>query len=269
MDQQLTEVALSEEARRLYMNYALSVITARAIPDVRDGLKPVQRRILYAMDHELRVGPESRPAKCARIVGDVIGKYHPHGDSAVYEALVRLAQSWVLRAPLVEGQGNFGNQDGDPAAAYRYTEAKLQPLAMELLTELGQQTVPFKPTFDADRTEPHVLPARFPNLLVNGSQGIAVGLATSIPPHNLGEVTEACIALVDDPDLTVAKLLRWIKGPDFPTAASWSAAGASCVRSTRPGVGRSSSERSGSSSPTKGRSTSSSPRSRTPSRSAR
>jgi DNA gyrase subunit A len=185
MDPQIFEVSLSEEAQRLYMNYALSVITSRAIPDVRDGLKPVQRRILYAMRHELRVGPDGKPAKCARIVGDVIGKYHPHGDVAVYDALVRLAQDWVLRGPLVLGQGNFGSQDGDPPAAYRYTEAKLSPLAVELLAELDRKTVPLRPTFDAERTEPAVLPARYPNLLVNGAQGIAVGMATSIPPHNL------------------------------------------------------------------------------------
>ncbi len=217
MDPHILEVSLSEEARRLYMNYALSVITSRAIPDVRDGLKPVQRRILYAMHHELRVNPDGKPAKCARIVGDVIGKYHPHGDGAVYDALVRMAQDWVMRAPLVVGQGNFGSQDGDPPAAYRYTEAKLAPLAVELLAELKQKTVPFRPTFDAERAEPQVLPARYPNLLVNGAQGIAVGLATSIPPHNLTEVVDACIALVDDPALTTARLQRFIKGPDFPT----------------------------------------------------
>jgi len=217
MDPQIFEVSLSAEAQRLYMNYALSVITARAIPDIRDGLKPVQRRILYAMDHELRVGPDGKPAKCARIVGDVIGKYHPHGDVAVYDALVRLAQDWVMRAPLVQGQGNFGSQDGDPPAAYRYTEAKLAPLAVELLHELKQKTVPLRPTFDAERSEPSVLPARFPNLLVNGAQGIAVGLATSIPPHNLGEVVDAAIALVDDRELSVAQIMKRIKGPDFPT----------------------------------------------------
>jgi DNA gyrase subunit A len=217
MDPQISEVSLSEEARRLYMNYALSVITARAIPDIRDGLKPVQRRILYAMDHELRVGPDGKPAKSARIVGDVIGKYHPHGDVAVYDALVRLAQDWVMRAPLVQGQGNFGSQDGDPPAAYRYTEAKLAPLAVELLAELKQKTVPMRPTFDAERSEPGVLPARYPNLLVNGAQGIAVGLATSIPPHNLGEVVDAAIALVDDRSLSVAQIMKRLKGPDFPT----------------------------------------------------
>jgi len=213
----ISEVTLSAEAQRLYMNYALSVITSRAIPDVRDGLKPVQRRILYAMQRELNVGPDGKPAKCARIVGDVIGKYHPHGDTAVYDALVRMAQPWVMRAPLVLGQGNFGSIDGDAPAAYRYTEAKLTAVAVELLAELGKKTVRFRPTFDAERVEPVVLPARFPNLLVNGASGIAVGMATSIPPHNLGEVIDACCALIDDRDLTVAKLMKHVRGPDFPS----------------------------------------------------
>jgi DNA gyrase subunit A len=217
MDPQIQDVALSSETQRLYLNYALSVITSRALPDVRDGLKPVQRRILYAMHHELHLRPDGKPAKCARIVGDVIGKYHPHGDTAVYDALVRLAQDWVMRAPLVHGQGNFGSQDGDAAAAYRYTEAKLQKIAMELLSELSQQTVLYRPTFDNERNEPIVLPARFPNLLVNGAQGIAVGMATSIPPHNLGEVIDACEMLIDNRKTTVAKLLAKVKGPDFPT----------------------------------------------------
>ncbi|MBK6684498.1 MAG: DNA topoisomerase IV subunit A [Deltaproteobacteria bacterium] len=217
MSGEIGEVALSVEAQRLYMNYALSVISARALPDVRDGLKPVQRRILFTMHQELRVGPDSKPVKCARIVGDVIGKYHPHGDVAVYDALVRLAQSWVLRNPLIQGQGNFGSIDGDGAAAYRYTEARLEALAMELLVELPKKTVNYRPNFDGTRSEPVVLPARFPNLLVNGSQGIAVGMATSIPPHNLGEVIDACEALIDDENISVAKLLQKMKGPDFPT----------------------------------------------------
>lgn len=213
----IPEVALSTEAQRMYLNYALSVIQARALPDVRDGLKPVQRRILYTMQHELRLSPESKPVKCARIVGDTMGKYHPHGDSAIYEALVRMAQDWVLRAPLVRGQGNFGSLDGDAPASFRYTEAKLEPLAMELLREIGQKTVDFRPNFDAVRSEPIVLPARFPNLLVNGAQGIAVGMATSIPPHNLGEVIDALKLLIDEPDATVARLMSKLKGPDFPT----------------------------------------------------
>jgi len=210
-------VPLLEETQRRYLNYALSVITARALPDVRDGLKPVQRRILYTMEHDQHVTPDAKFKKCAAIVGDVMGKYHPHGDSAIYEAMVRLAQTWSLRAPLVEGQGNFGSLDGDGAAAYRYTEAKLQPLAMELLGELKSQTVPYRPNYDGTKSEPIVLPARFPQLLVNGCTGIAVGMATSIPPHNLQEVTDACVALIDDPKLEVKDLQRHVKGPDFPT----------------------------------------------------
>ncbi|MEJ7730258.1 MAG: DNA gyrase subunit A [Polyangiaceae bacterium] len=168
------------------------MITSRALPDVRDGLKPVQRRILYAMHHDLRLGGDAKPKKSARVVGDVLGKYHPHGDTSVYDAMVRLAQPWVLRAPLVYGHGNFGSIDGDSAAASRYTEARLMPIASELLDELGKQTVDWRPNYDGTQSEPIVLPARFPNLLVNGSQGIAVGMATSIPPHNLGEVIDAC-----------------------------------------------------------------------------
>ena len=213
----IPQVDLSDEAQRLYLNYAFSVIMGRALPDVRDGLKPVQRRILYAMYNDLRVMPDGKPAKCARIVGDVIGKYHPHGDSAVYEALVRQAQDWVMRATLVEGQGNFGSIDGDSPAAYRYTEAKLSKIATELLSELGKKTTGFRPTFDGTRFEPVVLPARFPNLLVNGAQGIAVGMATSIPPHNLGEVVDALVMLIDDPEATIPALMKKVKGPDFPT----------------------------------------------------
>ncbi|MCR9165106.1 MAG: DNA topoisomerase IV subunit A [Nannocystaceae bacterium] len=211
---------LAEEARKKYLNYALSVITARAIPDVRDGLKPVARRILYTMFHELRLRHDARHRKSAKVVGDVIGKYHPHGDTAVYDAMVRLAQDFVMRAPLVDGQGNFGSIDGDRAAAYRYTEARLTEIADQLLTELPKDTVVHKDTFDGTGTEPVVLPARFPQLLVNGGTGIAVGMATSIPPHNLGEVVKACIALIDDPDLSVRKLLRHVKGPDFPTGGT-------------------------------------------------
>ncbi|MEL7368518.1 MAG: DNA topoisomerase (ATP-hydrolyzing) [Myxococcota bacterium] len=199
------------------MNYALSVIMSRALPDVRDGLKPVQRRILFCMHRDLHLSPDSRFAKCARIVGDVIGKFHPHGDQAVYSALVRMAQGWTMRVPLVEGQGNFGSQDGDPPAAYRYTEARLNKIAPELLSELGAKTVAFRPTFDGQRSEPIVLPARFPNLLVNGAHGIAVGMATSIPPHNLGEVCDGLVAMIDDPKITLARILQKIKGPDFPT----------------------------------------------------
>ncbi len=217
MTSSIVEAPLSEEAQRLYMNYALSVITSRALPDVRDGLKPVQRRILFVMHDALRVGPDAKPAKCARIVGEVIGKFHPHGDGAVYDALVRLAQPWVMRAPLVDGQGNFGSLDGDPPAAYRYTEARLGRIAPALLDEIGDDTVDFRPTFDGQNQEPLVLPARFPNLLVNGAQGIAVGMATSIPPHNLRETLDACRLLIQDRDAPLSRVMTKLKGPDFPT----------------------------------------------------
>jgi DNA gyrase subunit A len=209
---------LAEQARRKYLNYALSVITARAIPDVRDGLKPVARRILYTMFADLHLTHEQRHRKSAKVVGDVIGKYHPHGDSAVYDAMVRLAQDFAMRMPLVDGHGNFGSIDGDSAAAYRYTEARLSKIASELLIELRSHTVDFKPTYDGTGREPIVLPARFPQLLVNGGTGIAVGMATNIPPHDLGEVVKACIQLIDDPEASTRKLMKHVKGPDFPTA---------------------------------------------------
>jgi DNA gyrase subunit A len=212
------DASLADEAQRRYLHYALSVITSRALPDVRDGLKPVQRRILYTMQHDLHLRWDAKYRKCAAIVGDVMGKYHPHGDSAIYDALARMAQGFTLRAPLVDGRGNFGSPDGDSPAAMRYTEAKLHKLASELLAELGQKTVAFRPNYDGTRFEPVVLPARFPNLLVNGVQGIAVGMATSIPPHNLGEVIDACVAAIDEPEIDVKGLLKHIKGPDFPTA---------------------------------------------------
>ncbi len=211
------DVPLLDETRRRYLNYALSVITSRALPDVRDGLKPVQRRILYTMAVDQHVTPDAKYKKSAAIIGDVMGKYHPHGDSAIYEAMVRMAQDWNLRAPLVDGQGNFGSIDGDSAAAHRYTEARLKPLAMELLEELKARTVPFRPNYDGTKSEPIVLPARFPQLLVNGCTGIAVGMATSIPPHNLREVSDALIALIDDGKLETKDLVKHIKGPDFPT----------------------------------------------------
>ncbi|MBW2459356.1 MAG: hypothetical protein JRI68_32990 [Deltaproteobacteria bacterium] len=214
----IPDTSLAYEAERRYLNYALSVITSRALPDVRDGLKPVQRRILYAMYNDLSLRPEGRYRKSAAVVGEVMGKYHPHGDVALYEAMVRMAQDFVLRGPLIDGQGNFGSPDGDSAAAMRYTEAKLRPLAIELLSELKQQTVATRPNYDGTRHEPVVLPARFPNLLVNGSYGIAVGMATSIPPHNLSEVIDACLYIIDEErELTLAKILKRIKGPDFPT----------------------------------------------------
>jgi DNA gyrase subunit A len=214
---QFVDASLAEETRRRYLSYALSVITSRALPDARDGLKPVQRRILYTMLKDLHLRPDGRYAKSARVVGDVMGKYHPHGDTAIYDALARMAQDFTMRARLVDGRGNFGSPDGDSPAAMRYTECKLAPIALELLEEIGQGTVAFRPTYDGQLFEPVVLPARFPNLLVNGSQGIAVGMATSIPPHNLGEVVDACVALIDDPALPITKLLKHIKGPDFPT----------------------------------------------------
>ena len=209
-------ISLSDEARRRYLNYALSVVTARALPDVRDGLKPVQRRILYAMHRDFRLTHEARYRKSATVVGRVIGSYHPHGDQAVYEAMVRMAQPFSLRVPLVDGHGNFGSIDGDPAAAYRYTEVRLQRPAGAMLEELGQDTVPKRANFDGTLEEPEVLPAQFPNLLVNGSSGIAVGMATNIPPHNLREVVNASLRLIGNRELPTAKLMTTIKGPDFP-----------------------------------------------------
>jgi DNA gyrase subunit A len=209
-------VSIGDETRRRYLNYAMSVIMSRALPDVRDGLKPVQRRILYVMYHELRLNSEAKFIKCARIVGETIGKFHPHGDQAVYDALVRLAQDFTYRAPLVNGQGNFGNLMGLPPAAPRYTEAKLTPIAERLMGELRYDVVEMRPTYDASRQEPVVLPAQFPNLLVNGTQGIAVGMATNIPPHNLGEVIKACSTLIGNRETSVAQLMRSFKGPDFP-----------------------------------------------------
>lgn len=209
-------VELSQETRRRYLNYALSVITSRALPDVRDGLKPVQRRILYVMYHDLHLSAGAKPRKCAKICGDTTGNYHPHGEAAVYEALVRLAQDFTLREPLVDGQGNFGSVLGLPQAAARYTEARLTAVADLLMEELRYQTVEMRPNYDASRDEPVVLPSRFPHLLVNGTSGIAVGMATNIPPHNLAEVVKACNHLIDHPDATVAQLMKYVKGPDFP-----------------------------------------------------
>ncbi len=209
-------VALHEAAQARYLNYALSVITSRALPDVRDGLKPVQRRILYTMWQQ-NLTADAKHRKCAKVVGDVMGNYHPHGDSALYETLVRMAQSFSLRYPLVDGSGNFGSLDGDPAAAMRYTECRLARISDEILREIDQATVAFRPNYDGTRTEPVVLPARIPNLLINGATGIAVGMATNIPPHNLGEVCTALTRLLDNQDLTAVQLCRFVKGPDFPT----------------------------------------------------
>ena len=210
---------LEEEMRSAYLDYAMSVIVGRALPDVRDGLKPVHRRVLYVMN-ELGLQPNRKHVKSAQIVGEVMGKFHPHGDASIYDTLVRLAQDFSMRYPLVDGHGNFGNIDGYGAAAMRYTEARLDRLATEMLRDLDADTVDFVPTYDGSRQEPVVLPARFPNLLVNGSSGIAVGMATNIPPHNLREVIGATIAYIDDPAIDVDGLMRYIKGPDFPTAGT-------------------------------------------------
>ena len=216
MAESILTVSIADEVRTRFLRYMVSVVKGRALPDVRDGLKPVQRRILYSMYQDSNLTFDRRPSKCAKIVGDVMGNYHPHGDNALYEALVRMAQEWVLRVPLIHGEGNFGSVDGDPPAAYRYTEAKLSKAAELLLTELDQETVDTVANYSGTKREPVVLPAQYPNLLVNGTSGIAVGLATNIPPHNLGEVVRACILLIDQPDATTAQLLEKVKGPDFP-----------------------------------------------------
>jgi DNA gyrase subunit A len=209
-------VSITDELKRSYLDYAMSVIVARALPDARDGLKPVHRRILYSM-HENGYEWNKAYRKSARVVGDVIGKYHPHGDQSIYDALVRMAQEFSMRLPLVDGQGNFGSVDGDPPAAMRYTEVRLAKVANSLLEDLDKETVDFQENYDNTEREPTVLPARFPNLLANGAGGIAVGMATNIPPHNLGEVIDACVALIDKPELTVEDLLEIVPGPDFPT----------------------------------------------------
>ena len=211
-------VDINNEMKKCYIDYAMSVIVGRALPDVRDGLKPVHRRILYSMQ-ELGLEPQKGYRKCARIVGEVLGKYHPHGDSSVYDALVRMAQDFSLRYMLVDGHGNFGSVDGDSAAAMRYTEAKMNKIAVEMLRDIRKETVDFMPNFDGEEKEPVVLPSRYPNLLVNGSSGIAVGMATNIPPHNLGEIIDGTIMLIDNPETTVLELMTAIKGPDFPTGA--------------------------------------------------
>src|ERR1022692_4652249 len=210
-------VNIEDEMRKSYLDYSMSVIIGRALPDVRDGLKPVHRRILYTMQ-QMGLQPNKATRKCARIVGDVMGKYHPHGNLAVYDALVRLAQTWSMRYPLIFGQGNFGSVDGDPPAADRYTEAKLAAVSTALLEDLDKETVDFRPNYDGSEVEPDVLPARIPNLLINGSDGIAVGMATKIPPHNLTEIVDATITLVNNPNAQLADILRFVQGPDFPTA---------------------------------------------------
>ena len=211
-------VDLDNEMKKSYIDYSMSVIVGRALPDVRDGLKPVHRRILYSM-YEDGITPDKPYKKCATTVGNVLGRYHPHGDQSVYDAMVRMAQDFSMRYPTVDGHGNFGSVDGDPPAAYRYTESKMSKLSMNMLTNIEKETVDFVPNFDESRKEPEVLPSRFPHLLVNGSDGIAVGMATKIPPHNLGEVIDGVVALIDNPDITVDELMEYIPGPDFPTGA--------------------------------------------------
>jgi len=211
----IINVQIEDQMRRAYLDYSMSVIVSRALPDIRDGLKPSQRRIIYAM-HELNLSPGGHFRKCAKIAGDTSGNYHPHGEQVVYPTLVRLAQPWNMRYPLIDGQGNFGSIDGDPPAAMRYTEARLQKITPEMLEELDKDTVDFTSNYDETRKEPVVFPSRIPNLLVNGSSGIAVGMATNMPPHNLTEICNAVIALIDDPDIENLDLRRYIAGPDFP-----------------------------------------------------
>ena len=218
------EVDLKKTMEQSYIDYAMSVISARALPDVRDGLKPVQRRVLYSMI-ELNNGPDKPHRKCARIVGDTMGKYHPHGDSSIYGALVNMAQEWSTRYPLVDGHGNFGSVDGDGAAAMRYTEARLSKISMEMLADINKDTVDFVPNFDETEREPLVLPSRYPNLLVNGTSGIAVGMATNIPPHNLREIIGAVVKMIDnrveeDRETSLEEIMEIVKGPDFPTGAT-------------------------------------------------
>ncbi|MBW2741800.1 MAG: DNA gyrase subunit A, partial [Deltaproteobacteria bacterium] len=215
--EKLPEISIESEMKKSYLDYAMSVIIGRALPDVRDGLKPVHRRVLFAM-RELKNDWNKPYKKSARIVGDVIGKYHPHGDTAVYDTIVRMAQSFSLRYPLINGQGNFGSIDGDPPAAMRYTEIRMMRLAHQMLEDLEKETVDFTANYDESLTEPSVLPSKFPNLLVNGSSGIAVGMATNIPPHNLTEITEAIKAIIDDPNLTIQEIMKFVPGPDLPTA---------------------------------------------------
>lgn len=214
--EKIAQKNLTEEMRTSFLDYAMSVIVARALPDVRDGMKPVHRRILYGMN-ELGVTPDKAYKKSARIVGDVMGKYHPHGDSAIYESMVRMAQHFSYRSTLVDGHGNFGSVDGDGAAAMRYTEARMSKIAVEMLRDINKNTVDYQDNYDGSEREPEVLPARFPNLLVNGATGIAVGMATNIPPHNLSEVISALHILMNDPDATTADLMEVLPGPDFPT----------------------------------------------------
>ena len=213
---EIIPINIEEELKESYLNYAMHVIVGRALPDARDGLKPVHRRILYAM-HDQNMDWNKPPKKSMRIVGEVTGKYHPHGDAAAYETIVRMAQWWSLRYTLVDPQGNFGSMDGDPPAAARYTEARMSKIAHELLSDLDKETVPFVENYDGQETMPDVLPTRIPNLLVNGSSGIAVGMATNMAPHNLNESISACLAFIENPDISTEELIKHIPGPDFPT----------------------------------------------------
>ena len=215
-EERIIKQTVEKEMARSYIDYSMSVIVSRALPDVRDGLKPVHRKIMFAM-HELGLTFNRPHKKSATVVGEVLGKYHPHGDFAAYEAMVRMGQPFSLRYPLVDGQGNFGSVDGDPPAAMRYTEARLSKMASDLLLDLDKDTVDFMDNFDGSLKEPTVLPSKFPNLLVNGSDGIAVGMATKMPPHNLGEVCDAIVFTIDNPDATVEQLMQFVRGPDFPT----------------------------------------------------
>ena len=243
-DGDVEEIALREALEERYLQYALSTITGRALPDARDGLKPVHRRLLYAMQ-QLRLDPGAGFKKCARVVGDVIGKFHPHGDQAVYDALVRLAQDFAQRYPLVDGQGNFGNVDGDNPAAMRYTEARLTEVAHLLLDGIEENAIDFRPTYDGSENEPVVLPGAFPNLLANGSQGIAVGMATAIPPHSVAELCDAALHLIDTPNARSRTLLKYMPGPDLPTGGVIVDPPAAITEPTPPVAGRSACGRAG------------------------
>ena len=216
IESRIHAIDIEKEMRKSFLEYSMSVIVSRALPDVRDGLKPVHRRILYTL-HENGLTPDKAYRKCADTVGAVLGRYHPHGDASVYDAMVRLAQDFSMRYPLVDGHGNFGSVDGDPPAAYRYTESRMSKISLAMLTDIDKETVDYMPNYDDRLKEPKVLPSRFPNLLVNGSTGIAVGMATNIPPHNLGEVIDAAELLIDNPEATLDELMQHVKGPDFPT----------------------------------------------------
>ena len=226
-------INIEEEMRRSYLDYSMSVIIGRALPDIRDGLKPVHRRILYAM-HDMGLLSNRKHVKCAKVVGECLGKYHPHGDVALYDALVRMAQPFSMRYRLVDGQGNFGSVDGDPAAAYRYTECRMTAIGEEMLADIDKETVDFVPNFDDTTVEPVVLPTTIPNLLVNGSNGIAVGMATNIPPHNLTEIVDACITLVNKPNATLGQLLKFVQGSGFPDRRLHPRAQRELRRRTRP-----------------------------------